>query len=122
MNLKDTILPVDDKGKPALWQDYIQALTRALGNREFSTENEFHLTHGDLVEGSNITLRGGKITAIIDWETAAFLPFSEAIADLLPDPEPALRDGDEIPKFIDPANFKYIGLLDPTTDSQKSRE
>lgn len=66
------------------------------------------MTHGDLIEGSNITLRGGKVTAILDWETAAFLPFSEAIAELLPDAEA------ELVKFMaanpDP---QKTGRLDP---------
>lgn len=46
------------------------------------------------------------------------MPFSEAIADLLPDNESSLRDADEIPKFLDPS--RNI-LLDPTTDRNHTR-
>lgn len=81
---------------------------KQLQGRKFSEEDEFHLTHGDLVEGNNITLRGGKVTAIIDWETAAFLPFSEAITELLPDSEMDLLQF----MTLAPSSSRVAGRLD----------
>lgn len=87
------------------WSDYIKTLSGQISTHLFSQEGEFHLTHGDLVEGNNIAIRGGKVAALFDWETASFLPFSEAITELLPDAEA------ELIRFttVDPVT----GRLDP---------
>lgn len=66
---------------------------KGLAARRYGPDEQFHLEHGDLVEGNNIILRDGKIASLIDWETAGFVPFSEAVADLLPDTEAQLELG-----------------------------
>lgn len=117
-----TALSDDNPGKPRQWKKYAVDLMEQLSKRKFSRESRFHLAHGDLIEGNNITLRGGKVTAIIDWETAAFLPFSEAVGDLLPDIEATLTEDGEIQKFMKPNDLRKIGRLVISHCSWKSHE
>ncbi|CUS09629.1 unnamed protein product [Tuber aestivum] len=42
----------------------------------------FSLNHNDLGLGFNVMMRGGKIAAIIDWETASYDPLSMCLVDL----------------------------------------
>lgn len=54
-------------------------------NMDITPDISFPITHGDLGTGSNIMIKGTKIVSIIDWESANFVPFSEAIQDLAVD-------------------------------------
>ncbi|KAG0134372.1 hypothetical protein HOY82DRAFT_554249 [Tuber indicum] len=42
----------------------------------------FSLNHNDLYLGLNIMVRGGKVAALIDWESASYDPFFLCVADL----------------------------------------
>ncbi|KAG0642761.1 hypothetical protein HOY80DRAFT_1020533 [Tuber brumale] len=67
------------------WITYLRSLldhfTDSRGHNEAENPH-YHLTHGDLSAGNNIMTIGGKITSIIDWETASYAPFSESISDI----------------------------------------
>ncbi|CUS07847.1 unnamed protein product [Tuber aestivum] len=68
------------------WADMISYLEKTIENIEREprpTRPEFFsLNHNDLRLGFNIMLRGGKIAAIIDWETGSYDPLSMCVVDL----------------------------------------
>lgn len=107
-------------GKPGLWGEYTAGLMEQLTKRRYSSDGLFHLTHGDLVEGNNVTIRGGKVTGIIDWETAAFLPFSTALEDLLPGIESIIAKDGGIQKIMRPDDLQKTGQLVISHYSRKS--
>lgn len=109
----------EDPEEPGLWERYTKGLMEQLTKHRYSSDGVFHLTHGDLVEGNNVTIRGGKVTGIIDWETAAFLPFGTALEDLLPGIESILTKG-EIQKFMRPNDLQKIERLVISHYSRKS--
>lgn len=110
-----TILPKDSPVNPTGWKKYAAGLVEQVRDHRFSEEDQFHLNHGDLVEGNNVVLRDGKVAAIVDWETASFLPFSESIAELLPDIEAILGNETESVKFMGGSDVTGKQMLDLPT-------
>ncbi|PWW78562.1 hypothetical protein C7212DRAFT_342202 [Tuber magnatum] len=84
--MRDNSRPIPRRSHFYQWNDLIAYLEMTIDNIEEvprPTQPEFFsLSHNDLGAGFNIMLRGGKLVAVIDWETASYDPLAMCVVDL----------------------------------------
>ncbi|KAG0633439.1 hypothetical protein HOY80DRAFT_896521 [Tuber brumale] len=71
----------------ATWLELIEYLQQTIRNFEAvprpAHQEYFSLNHNDLERGVNVMMRGSKIAALIDWETASYDPLCLCVTDLV---------------------------------------
>ncbi|KAG0129053.1 hypothetical protein HOY82DRAFT_488669 [Tuber indicum] len=69
------------------WLEMLEYLQRTIRNFEAAPrpahQEYFSLNHNDLKHGDNVIVRGSRIAALIDWETASYDPLCLCVTDLV---------------------------------------